>query len=373
LKEARFVSDTKPARRLSYKFQRLRERIRNEIIGGEMRGKFPGERELARRYQVNAKTVSKALSDLMSEGLLVREVGRGTYVREDLNNVHPGRKSRNYRWIVDNLGNLRSDADMFALAEAEASQAGHRLSIERVDVTGNAPVGNGWLAPSALKGIDGVVVFNSHASPEFVADLSRRRIPVVMADAVSPSFKSNTVRPDYARGAFELTEYLADAGHERILLAVAENGHSYGCDAERGWRAALDRRGLPALKICKGGRHGFDEVLRGADAPTACVAVGTLLAEALIRGRAGAPGVSVETAVAVLAEPGQTLDSVPAAVAGYVFDARAIAQWSIRLLLDASPGQSPREVVVPGTLQLGQHVPVDRAGARDAAPGVCAF
>lgn len=367
------MSDTKPARRLSYKFQRLRERIRNEILGGEMRGKFPGERELARRYQVNAKTVSKALSDLMSEGLLVREVGRGTYVREDLSNVHPGRKSRNYRWIVGNGGGMTSQADVFAMAEEEAVQAGHRLSIERVDATGNAPVGNGWLAPSALKGIDGVVVFNSLASPEFVADLSRRRIPVVMADAVSPSFKSNTVRPDYARGAFELTEYLADAGHERILLAVSENGHSFGSDAERGWRAALDRRGLPALKVCRGGRHGFDEILRSADAPTACVAVGTQLAEALLRGRTDSPPVPVGAAIAVLAEPGQGLDGLPAAVAGYVFDARAIAQWSIRLLLDASPGQAPREVVVPGAFQHGVCDRPDRAGVRDAAPGVCAF
>src|SRR5277367_6702292 len=66
---------------MSYKFQRLRERIRQAVASGELTGKLPGERELARRFQVNAKTLSKALTDLAAEGLLTRSIGRGTFVK----------------------------------------------------------------------------------------------------------------------------------------------------------------------------------------------------------------------------------------------------------------------------------------------------
>src|SRR5580658_8025548 len=66
---------------MSYKFQRLRERIRQAVASGELTGKLPGERELARRFRVNAKTLSKALTDLAAEGLLHRSIGRGTFVR----------------------------------------------------------------------------------------------------------------------------------------------------------------------------------------------------------------------------------------------------------------------------------------------------
>jgi DNA-binding GntR family transcriptional regulator len=66
---------------LSYKFQRLRERLRQAVASGELNGKLPGERELARRFKANPKTLSKALTDLAAEGLLERAVGRGTYVR----------------------------------------------------------------------------------------------------------------------------------------------------------------------------------------------------------------------------------------------------------------------------------------------------
>src|SRR3954468_11570205 len=67
--------------RLSYKFQRLRERLRQAIASGELSGKLPGERQLSRRFRVNAKTLSKALTDLAAEGLLDRSIGRGTFVR----------------------------------------------------------------------------------------------------------------------------------------------------------------------------------------------------------------------------------------------------------------------------------------------------
>src|SRR3954452_16951774 len=67
--------------RLSYKFQRLRERIRQAVASGELSGKLPGERQLSRRFRVNAKTLSKALTDLAAEGVLERSIGRGTFVK----------------------------------------------------------------------------------------------------------------------------------------------------------------------------------------------------------------------------------------------------------------------------------------------------
>src|ERR1700730_6954512 len=66
---------------LSYKFQRLREKLRQAITSGELSGKLPGERALAKRFHCNAKTLSKALTDLAAEGLLERSIGRGTFVK----------------------------------------------------------------------------------------------------------------------------------------------------------------------------------------------------------------------------------------------------------------------------------------------------
>src|SRR3954467_15541533 len=77
----RAASSSSSSSKLSYKFQRLREKLRAAIASGELSGKLPGERALAKRFHVNAKTLSKALTDLAAEGVLDRSIGRGTYVK----------------------------------------------------------------------------------------------------------------------------------------------------------------------------------------------------------------------------------------------------------------------------------------------------
>src|SRR5437763_11807439 len=80
---------------LSYKFQRLREKLRQAIASGELSGKLPGERALAKRFHVNAKTLSKALTDLAAEGVLDRSIGRGTYVKG-----HAPATGTAKRWLI---------------------------------------------------------------------------------------------------------------------------------------------------------------------------------------------------------------------------------------------------------------------------------
>src|ERR1700729_1518421 len=81
---------------LSYKFQRLREKLRQAVASGELLGKLPGERQLAKRFHVNAKTLSKALTDLAAEGLLDRSIGRGTFVK----GASPTPGVNGERWLV---------------------------------------------------------------------------------------------------------------------------------------------------------------------------------------------------------------------------------------------------------------------------------
>src|SRR3982750_2058241 len=87
--------------RLSYKFQRLREKLRQAISSGELSGKLPGERQLARRFRVNAKTLSKALTDLAAEGLLERSIGRGTFVKQAADaTVESSIAANSDRWLI---------------------------------------------------------------------------------------------------------------------------------------------------------------------------------------------------------------------------------------------------------------------------------
>lgn len=64
-------------------YQRLADALRSEIVDGQRRpgDRFPSENVLAEEYSMAAGTVRQALAQLVSDGLLERIHGRGTFVR----------------------------------------------------------------------------------------------------------------------------------------------------------------------------------------------------------------------------------------------------------------------------------------------------
>jgi DNA-binding LacI/PurR family transcriptional regulator len=66
------------------KHEEISRDLRTEIATGKLgpRGRLPSESQLVKRYGVSRPTVARALRDLMSEGLIERRAGSGTYARE---------------------------------------------------------------------------------------------------------------------------------------------------------------------------------------------------------------------------------------------------------------------------------------------------
>jgi len=64
-------------------YYQLKELIRDKIRSGEWAEgmRLPSERELCEQYGVSRMTVRQSITDLVHEGLLYREQGRGTFVR----------------------------------------------------------------------------------------------------------------------------------------------------------------------------------------------------------------------------------------------------------------------------------------------------
>lgn len=65
------------------KYIRLRDHLLQEIRAGLPPGSpIPSERELCRRFQVSRMTVRQAIDTLVSDGVLERHQGKGTYVAQ---------------------------------------------------------------------------------------------------------------------------------------------------------------------------------------------------------------------------------------------------------------------------------------------------
>jgi hypothetical protein len=332
----------------TYKFQRVRERLRQAIQSGELSGKLPGERELARRYEVNAKTISKALTDLTSEGLLIRQVGRGTFVAGQIDEQSSLGRPRSYRWLMSDGASDGQPEAVFEMAIARFRRAGHGLEGHAVGTDKAGLFDTSWATPACLRDVDGIIVHSASPPDEFIADLHRRRIPVVLAGWCPETIKCNAVLPDWARAAFELTEHLLWLGHRRIALVVAPHLPDQARQAERGYRAALDRNGQPDARVLREEDDILAAAAASAERPTALICL-SRTCRARIQKAFGISDADADPVIATILSPG---DAPLPADSGltYGFDKELFVDWAVRLLLEATPGHHPRQVILPGYL-----------------------
>lgn len=182
----------------SYKFQRLREKIRRAVESGELKGKLPGERALARRFHVNAKTLSKALTDLAAEGLLDRSIGRGTFVRGSAPSPCPG----GGKWL------LICDAG----DESNCLTSQLRAACPDAEIITSVA----HLRPSFLNQFTAVVNLSRATPDAFLRELLVRNLPVVAVNYEPSTYSMHSVMSDVGLGAQRLARDLTLAGHRRI-------------------------------------------------------------------------------------------------------------------------------------------------------------
>lgn len=191
---------------LSYKFQRLRERIRAAVESGELSGKLPGERALAKRFNVNAKTLSKALTDLAAEGLLDRSIGRGTYVKGSA----PAAAAEAGRW----------------LAFCTPAQAHSPLvaALKAVSPDMHVHTDRQWdLRPSFLQPFVSAISLDPQVPEPLLRDLVVRNVNVVTVDYQPKVFSMHAVLDDVFTNAAKLARTLVMDGH-RTFICVEGRG-----------------------------------------------------------------------------------------------------------------------------------------------------
>ena len=193
---------------MSYKYQRLREKLRLAVANGELSGKLPGERALAKRFHVNAKTLSKALTDLAAEGLLDRSIGRGTYVKGTAPALSaPG------RWLV--LSDEENDPNVACLIQCLQSSYPDLQVATAASVTG--------MRPSFLNGFGAAIDIATNTPESFLRDLVVRNVPVVAINREPKTYSTHAILVDHVLGVQRVARDLLCAGHRR-LAAVEPPG-----------------------------------------------------------------------------------------------------------------------------------------------------
>lgn len=190
------------------KYLNVKEAIVEGIRGGNITGKLPGERVLAKKYAVSYMTVRRAVTELVEEGILYKNTTKGTFVSHS--KMTP-KMTYNLGFFLDEGIKEGISSPYYSLIfnalEKETKKNGYNLVLFSETETLN-PLNN-------QKKIDGVVICCFPRIENKIHEL-KKILPIVLLDNLSADKSIPSVTLDNFNGCSEATDYLWSLGHRRI-------------------------------------------------------------------------------------------------------------------------------------------------------------
>lgn len=219
--------------------KQVREKLLALIKSGELgpNAKLPSEPQIAERLGVSRMTANKAILSLVSEGWLVREKGRGTFVAPAPTALQRGAVAIVPDIIPAALEDYYFGAIYWNL-QVLLSEHGLPVEVVRLDDS---------IAEKVSQGTGLVAVNPPESTVAHLSELRRRGVPVVLVGASWRDCEVDSVDSDNLLGPALAVNHLADLGHRRILLAASYPTTSNTQDRVRGFRIAMKARQLEAV------------------------------------------------------------------------------------------------------------------------------
>ncbi len=241
-------------------YERVYDWVLEEIRTESLRAgdRVPSEKELAERFGVSRITSKRALAMLADAGILDRQRGKGSFVVENVPELHAlrnrGRSRRSRARASSCLALVLPDAseayglELLCAIEERSAEHGYHLVVRRTrdrqDLEEQAIetlVGGGVA--------EGLIVFPVHG--EFYnASLVRLvldRSPLVLVDRYLRGIPACSVHTDNVAAARALTGHLLDQGHEHVAFFSPPMENTTSIEERiQGYEEALRDRGLAA-------------------------------------------------------------------------------------------------------------------------------
>lgn len=236
-------------------YERIYEVIRHEIEDGVYHpgDRLPTEHELMKRFEVSRVTTNRALKMLMSEGLISRRAGAGTFVNGDESNpFDPSTSSRRQfvaaskgliGFVIPDVG-VGYGVRLVVTAQQLLQQRGMTMALACSN--GDQAVEQEVILRLVKSGIDGLLIFPSDGEyyNETILQLYIERLPMVIIDKQMQGMPLPYVMSDNVSGAVTLTNHLLDLGHTHIaFMSTPISGTSSLQMRFDGYSQALGERG----------------------------------------------------------------------------------------------------------------------------------
>ncbi len=194
------------------KYEMIREQLRQRISSGRYTGKLPGERVLAREFDVNFLTVRKSMPELVEEGLIERISGKGTFVKR------PRKLAHTLSAIFSSSQGPIHSVLIHSIEEA-AAKHGFDMIFKATD-NERRPVSEIFGSFKGSHKMDGLISWR-HEDAALATGLSY--VAVMECD---PRYaeRCSSVRADDYFGASLAVKHLLELGHRKIAIALPNAG-----------------------------------------------------------------------------------------------------------------------------------------------------
>ncbi|MBE7558379.1 GntR family transcriptional regulator [bacterium] len=220
------------------RYQQVISMLKEKILAGEypVGSKLPPERELQEALGLSRMTINRAILELADQGLVKREVGKGTFV---IRNSVPANHVRSLGVITPSHRSLLEQPFYWEVMEGIDGQV--RVGDFRAVIAGKEEV---LLQQPDLAayfhemGLAGVILMGQ-MRPELLARLRDCPLPIVCLNFSGTEFGLDSVVIDGERGGYLAARHLLKLGHRRIgvILGPKENANSQ--NIQRGFFSCL--------------------------------------------------------------------------------------------------------------------------------------
>lgn len=225
-------------------YLQLADQLRRQIDSGVWKAndRLPPELDLARELDVSRGTVRQAMDLLVSQGLLQRIPGKGTFVTTP----EPGESSQLIGIVVPFLRDSLT-TDMLRGAESVLRRTGYSLIFCHSE--GDLELERNHLTRLQREGVSGLIVFPIGVLEEarLLREHMRPTLPLVLIDRQVPGMNADCVVADNNGGAYRAVEHLLALGHQRIACISLPDPPSSVIERVRGYEQALRDAGILPL------------------------------------------------------------------------------------------------------------------------------
>lgn len=191
--------------------------------------KFPSERAIAEKYGISRTSVRECIAKLLSDGILVRTVGRGTFVAALPVGRQPVTASARQigLWISAGIFNFVQPGynQILTAAGETCRERGYRLQFHATD-EGTQSIDAIFDEDNLNGGLDGNLVVGG-VSRRALARLGETGVPLLLVDLLIEGDNADSVQIDYPTGIRQAIEHLKALGHRSVGFIGFPESHKY--------------------------------------------------------------------------------------------------------------------------------------------------